>query len=100
MLHHRLLIGFLYTSLGNTVKKIRHLQGIPQPYKHFVYFYNVYFIYGTNKKNVLQKEIKDFTFEVSNLSTHFFLILFYKDQTFIISTQRGGGEVLKFVTCF
>ena len=53
------------------------------------------------KKNVLQNEIKDLTFEVSNVSiTFFFFKLFpMRDETFMTPTQKGGEEVLKFVTC-
>ena len=60
------------------------------------------FFCGTNQKNVLQKEIKDLTFEVSNLSIIFFFFfkLFpMRDKTFMTPTQKGGEEVLKFVTC-
>ena len=67
MLHRRILIGFLNASFSNTIKKIRHLKDIL-----FVYSYPVYLICRTNKKNVLQKEIKNLTFEVSNLSIHLF----------------------------
>ena len=65
----------------------------------FLYSCHILF-YGTNKKNVLQKEIEDLTFEVSDLSTHFFKKSFpIRDQTFMTSTQRKCGEVLQSVTC-
>ena len=49
---------------------------------------------------MLQKEIKDLTFEVFNPSTDFFKKLFpIKDHKFIMPIWRGGGEVLKFVKC-
>ena len=59
------------------------------------------FFCGTNKKNVLQNEIKDLTFEVPNLSiTFIFEKLFsMRDQTFMTRTHKKSEEVLKFVTC-
>ena len=54
----------------------------------------------TNKKNVLQKVIKDLPYEVSDPFPQFFKNFFpVRDQTFMTSTRRRGGEVLKFVTC-
>ena len=39
---------------------------------------------------MLQKEIRDLTFKVSNLSLHFFKILSYKGPS-IYDIQRWGG---------
>ena len=87
MLHRRILIGFLNAPFSNTIKKIRHLKDIL-----FVYSYPVYLICRTNKKNVLQKEIKNLTFEVSSLSIHLFYFFPIRYQTFMTSTQRGMGR--------
>ena len=44
------------------------------------------------KKKVLQNEIKDLTFEVSNLSISFFKIIFYEGPNiYDIHTERGWG---------
>ena len=41
------------------------------------------------KKNVLQNEIEDLIFEVSNLSTFFFLIISYeRPNIYYIHTER------------
>ena len=49
------------------------------------------------KKHV-RKEIKDLTFEVSNLSIHLLKKMFpIKDLAFMTSTQKGDEEVLKSV---
>ena len=73
MHHHRLLIGFLNMSLGNTGQKTfkRHLLN---HVKHFVSLFlsSIFSSVEQIKKNVLQNEIKDLTFEVSNLSITFF----------------------------
>ena len=70
MLHHRLLIGFLNTSLDNTVQKTskRHLT-TSQSYNTLCFFILIMYILicGTNQKNALQNEIKDLTFEVSKI---------------------------------
>ena len=49
---------------------------------------------------MLQNEIKDLTFEVSDLSiTFFFYIISYEGPNIMTSTQKGGEEALKFVAC-
>ena len=52
-----------------------------------------------NQKNLLQNEIKDLLFEVSNFSSTFCFFNYLRDQLFMTSTQKGGEEVWKFVTC-
>ena len=44
---------------------------------------------GTNKKNVLQKELKNLTFEVSNLSTVFKILSYNGPNIYDIRTERG-----------
>ena len=101
MLHHRLLIGFLNLSLGNTVQKKRHLKGIFPIIQNilFLYLYYVYLILWEKSKNMLRKKKKKLTLEFSNLSTHFLFSFFFpiRDQTFVMPTQKKGREVLKFV---
>ena len=49
---------------------------------------------------MLQKEIKDLTFKVFNLSTLFLKKIFpVRDLILMTSTRKGGGKVLKSVTC-
>ena len=60
---------------------------------------------GTNKnKNVLQNEMKDWTFEVSNLSnTFFFKIISYEGPNiYVIHTERrwGGFKICRVFTDF
>ena len=97
MLHHRLLIGFLNMSLGNIVQKTckRHVKDISS-YKTFCFFILMYILLcGTNQNNVLQNEIKDLTFEVSNLSITFFVkkIFPMRDQTWHSHRRRWGLEI-------
>ena len=57
---------------------------------------------GTNKKNLLQNEIKDLTFEVSNLSiTFFFKIISWEGPNiYDIHTERrwGGLKICRMFT--
>ena len=47
------------------------------------------YIFTTNRKNVLQNEIKDLTFEVSNPSLSFFLIISKEGPNiYYIRTER------------
>ena len=96
ILPHTLLIGFLNTSLGNNDQKTS-----PQSYKAFCFFILIIYIFfcGINQKNLLQNEIKDLLFEVSNFSSTFCFFNYLRDQIFMTSTQKGGEEVWKFVTC-
>ena len=76
MLHHRLLIEFLNTSLGNTVQKDtsetvkRH---VLNHIKHSVSLFLscIFYFEKQIKKNVSQNKIKDLI-EISNLSITFF----------------------------
>ena len=93
-------------SVGNTVQKDtpkRYLRDISSIIKNIMLLYSnhVYFTLRNKlKKNVLQNEIKDLLFEVSNPSTLFFFKLFpMRDQAFITSIQKEGEEVLKSVVC-
>ena len=81
-------------SLDITLKKIRHLKDFLNHIKYFfLYSYHVNFILWNKIKNVLQKEIKDLPFEISDPSAHFFLkILSYKGPNiYDVHTERGWG---------
>ena len=67
------MIGFLNMALDNTVKKNKQKTSL-QPYKTFLflYYYHVFLCCETNKKKVLQKEIKDLTHEAFDRFTYFF----------------------------
>ena len=85
-------------------QKNRHLKDIyPIIYKIFSFFIFIMYISfcETNKKNVLQREIKDLAFEVSDPSTHFLKFFPTRDPIYMLSTRRRGREVLsgKFVMC-
>ena len=88
---NRLSIAFLNASLSNTVQKTckRHLLS---HIKHFVsIFLSCIFSFVEQiRNNVLQNEIKDLTFKVSNLSiTFFFKIISYEGPNiYDIHTKR------------
>ena len=73
MLQHRLLIGFLNTSLGNNGQKTFKRHFLNHIW-HSVSLFLLYFLLWNNQKNMCQNEIKDLTFEVSNLSITFFFL--------------------------
>ena len=51
-------------ALGNTVRKNSYLKTISQSIQNFLnlYSYHAYFILWDKSKNVLQEEMKDWTF--------------------------------------
>ena len=93
MLHHRLLIGFLNTSLDNTVQKTskRHLT-TSQSYNTLCFFILIMYILicGTNQKKRITEWNKRFDF--------WSLQNYFRSWTkHLTSTQKGGEEILKFV---
>ena len=95
MLYLRLLIGFLNTSLGNTIQKGTFKRHLHNHIKHSVSLFLscVFYFLEQIKKNLLQNEIKDLTFEVSDFSITFFCKKYSYEGpiTYNIHTERGRG---------
>ena len=102
MLHHRLLIGFLNTPLGNNVQKTskRHFLN---HIKHFVSlflsctFFMFFYVLWNKSKNLLGNKMKDLTLKsLISPSLSFFKIISY-DGPNIYDIHKGGN--LKFIKC-